>query len=345
MKNSNSFSNRVWLFITKNPVMASVTAFVLITFVLVLLEPLITKILVFFGVSKPSSNIVILFCFFVVAIFFLPLLYVIQIVQEQNKLKDKVEKLRVQENKLIEENCTLQQEKQGLEENINNLKSELLFFSEHKNIGLSQVWNNYEAAKQDIREKILNIDTVKEISILIHCEADLIDSSSSVIGYALAKVAQKNPKKQPDKIRILKPSQNNPYYTNPDFGLKERAIKRQKDSSKHNDWSIEKYIDTRIERFKTKTERLNNGINKFIVDGLSNVEVREHDQPYLWNLIIVDDWIFVQGDVYEKCLSNAPILLFCDFESNYNLSQNYYYTYNKYYEYMWKYSSKEMNTF
>ncbi len=340
MSNYKTFINKIWRILTNNPVMASVTAFVLITSILVLFEPWITQLLFFLGVPKPSPNIVILISFILFSIFFLPFIYILEIVKEQNKLKDKVKNLREQEQKLISENCILQQKNRTLEENINNLQSQLIFFKDHEKIGLSKIWHNYESAKKEIQEKILNIDTIKEISILIHCEADLIDSSNGVIGYALTMLAQRNLKKQPDLIKILKPSPDNPYYTNPDYGLKERA-KRRKSDHNGNHWSIERYIDTRVERFKTKTERLNNGIEKFIFDGLLNVEVREHDQPYLWNLIIVDDWVFVQGDVYKNCLSNAPILLFCNFKSECMLTKNYYYTFTKYFEYIWKYNSQE----
>ncbi|MGD1874982.1 MAG: hypothetical protein ACFB02_18240 [Mastigocoleus sp.] len=341
MSSDNTFINKIWRFLTNNPVMASVTAFIFITIVLVTFEPWITQLLKFLGIPKPSPNIVILISFIIFSLFFLPFIYIIEIVKEQKKLKAKVEILREQEKKIIKENCILQQENITLEKNINNLKSQLTFFKDHEKIGLSKIWDNYESAKKEIQEKILNIDTIKEIRILIHCEADLIDTSSGVIGYTLAKLAQRSPKKQPDLIKILKPSPNNPYYTDPDYGLKERAKKRKSDNHNINHWSIEKYINTRVERFKTKTERLNNGIEKMIFDGLLNVEVREHDQPYLWNLIIIDNWVFVQGDVYKNCLSNAPILLFCNFKSERVLTKNYYYTFAKYFDYMWKYNSQE----
>ncbi|MEM7726956.1 MAG: hypothetical protein AAF208_11385, partial [Cyanobacteria bacterium P01_A01_bin.45] len=109
MSSDNTFINKIWRFLTNNPVMASVTAFIFITIVLVTFEPWITQLLKFLGIPKPSPNIVILISFIIFSLFFLPFIYIIEIVKEQKKLKAQVEILREQENIIIKVNCILQQ--------------------------------------------------------------------------------------------------------------------------------------------------------------------------------------------------------------------------------------------
>jgi len=329
----------------RNPVMAGVTAFILITCILFLLEPRASNLLHRVGIKNPPPNLVILVCFAIVSFLFLPTLYIVEMLKEKNRLQQKILDLNHQEETLRSENLELKRQKVELEKEVKILEDNLEGLKVDEKIGLVQAWSNFDAAKLEIRKCILKRDeSTRKIDIFIHAESGLIDGSNTIIGYALANLASRNKREQPDQLRILIPSLENPYYIDPNYGLKERGL-NLKNINPNNfrmeeEEYIKSYINTRIERFEAKLMKLKNNMIKLKVEGLENIEVREHKQPYLWNLIIVGSKVFVQGDVYKSCINNAPVMLFEDFKLEDKLARTYYYTYIKYFEDVWSHKSQ-----
>lgn len=206
--------------------------------------------------------------------------------------------------------------------------------------GMVTIWKNFDSAKEDIRKHLLNSkNSVNQVSVLIHAGSNLINGSSSIIGGTFEEISRQAPHKKPRKVRILCSAIDSPYYTNPDY-LKERFNQRKNDSDAN--WSEDKYIQTTMDKFQSKTRLIHSRVRSLINYGLKNVEIREHDEPYLWNMIIIDDKIFIQGDIYKNSVKDCPVMVFqksslSDAEGN--SIYNYYYTFKKYFDDIWHHHS------
>ncbi len=256
------FFGKVKRIMGQNPVMASVTAFIFVTCILVVFEPRASNVLIKFGIKNPPSNLVILVCFILFSFIFLPTLYVVEIFKEKNKLQQKIVQLDEKGEVLRAENDDLKNQKAELEKEVKILESNLEDLKVDEKIGLVNAWSNFDAAKLDIRDCILKKDeSTRSISILIHAESGLIDGGNTIIGYALADLALRNKREKPDQLRILIPSMENPYYTNPDYGLRERGLNSKSIISNHSSMGdeeyLENYINNRIKRFEAKINKIN----------------------------------------------------------------------------------------
>lgn len=206
--------------------------------------------------------------------------------------------------------------------------------------GIANIYPNFDAARKEIKSLLLNENkSIGEIDILIHSASNIINGNGSIIGEYLEDIAKRSISKQPRKIRILCSSISSPYYTDREY-LKERASKRKEDNNNAPKWSEDEYIDRLINNFKNSTEGIYNFISKLKNYGLINIEVREHNEPYLWNLIIIDNKIFVQGDIYKNSLRGASVMVFEHKNNANNLNKNYSYTFQKYFEDIWQRKSE-----
>lgn len=208
--------------------------------------------------------------------------------------------------------------------------------------GLLTIWDNFDAARDEIRNTLLNKEKpVKEVCILIHAGANLIDGSSSIIGGSFEELAKEIGRRKPQSIRILCSALESPYYTDPTY-LEERYVSRSNDDDAR--WSKETYIQTTIGKFQGRTKVIHARIQSLIGYGMSNIEVREHSEPYLWNLIILDNKVFVQGDIYKNSLRNAPVMVFQEEFSSVGdyCSRTYYHTFKKYFEDIWSRKSQKV---
>ena len=208
--------------------------------------------------------------------------------------------------------------------------------------GLTTIWRNFESVKEEIRRCLMDKkNPVKEVRVLIHGGSNLINGSSSVLGNALEEICREAPHRKPRTIKIICSSLDSPYYTNPEY-LRDRFISRKNDRDAN--WSEEAYVKTTIEKFQSKTRLIHARIRNLVNYGLDNVEVHDHNEPYLWNLIILDNKVFAQGDVYRNTLKDAPIMVFQESLSGIekNESHTYYYTFSKYFDDIWHRKSRNI---
>ncbi len=324
-KNAN-FLNTVWQFIQKNSVMSGVAASILTGLISLAFETPITNLLKHFGIKNSSNTLIFILCVIAAAIVFLPLGYMLHLRKRIHRMQKEIQ--------------SLESKQETLESQIKRLEPGKCLIDIPERLGLIEVWDNFDSAKQEIKSRLLN-QSVREVSILLHCEMGLAADSNNILGASLEELSSR-PNAQQPTIRIIWPSVDNPYYTKPEYGLRERASKRISENQKVS-YSPEQYISHRVETFRRKNEKLVTRLRTFKAEGLINIETRVHEQVYLWNIIIIDDYIFVQGDVSRSSLTNAPIMLFQDALQTDRPSRTYYYTFKKYFEDIWSYKSKEFN--
>lgn len=320
-KRQPNFGLKAFLAMTRHPVLASVTAVLVVYIGQILFDASATDLLSFLGINEPSSEQTAVLSLILAIGVAACVGYLIHNEKQKNKLSLKV-------NQLSEQNKQLEHANSVLHTNNNCYVPQ--------EVGLTDAWRNYDEAKEKIREAILDTST-REISILIHCETELIDGSQGVVGYTFKQLALRKDGAQPTAVRILFPAKDNPYYTDPEYGLRKRANDRSRDRDDYFS-SEEEYISTRMNRFRAKHDKLVAGMNKYMADGLRNVSLKEHKQIYLYNLIFVDRKVFVQFDTYKNSLSNAPILLFQDIRRSNDLSRTYFHAFKKHFEDMWRQS-------
>ena len=306
------------------------------------------------GMSEPSEELIWLACFVISVLFVGVPVYVIfktwknikRTQQENGSLRRKEEQLQGEVQKFQDENQQLEEEKQQLQGEIQKFQDAIQklqkesFSSLPHRLGLIHVWENMKASQEEMMKCCLATG-VKEIKILLHCETGLL-GSDNILGEILDRMISKYQEgnyRLPDSIKILAPALDNPYYNDPGYNLKLRATRKK--TNQDSEVLDEEYIRTRKQTFKTKIERLHAKIESLKVDGFkSKIEAQGHDQPYLWNLIVVDGKVFVQGDVDYRSIENAPIMLFQKNDEGNFLNQTYYFTFVKYFNDLWDYRSK-----
>jgi hypothetical protein len=211
--------------------------------------------------------------------------------------------------------------------------------------GIEKIFPNFSFAKPFIMGMASEkSDNIGEVSILVHSASNLICGNASILGDFIKCIARKSPRDQPIKVRFLIPSATSPYYTDKSR-IESRAIERSKEIADPR-WSKEEYVERLVRNFTLGVEAMHSALKEFSAYGLANMEIREHDEPYLWNLIFIDDSVFVQGDTFKKALWTAPVLLL----KNRNLGasieddnlKTYYYTFEKYFEDIWVNKSREI---
>ena len=200
-------------------------------------------------------------------------------------------------------------------------------------------------AQKNIREQILfRKKPVEEIKIFTYAGPNIF-CGSSILGETLEKLAQKANYRKPKSIKVLCSSLDSPYHTNLDY-LSLHYNKRSADSDAT--WSKESYIKSTIEKFRGRTQirlsyeplygkLLGDALHSRIGDGL---EIKAHSEPYLWEMIILDNVMYIQGDTYKNSGLIEPVLVLRkNNDPSLDISKNYFFIIEKYFDDIWFHKS------